>query len=309
MVKTDILLTKKNDMKKNFTKQKVAILGSSLPMLLLAYYLKNKKNIDTVIIDNSQNLGGAWQKFNYKGFQIRKQSNIIVPINKLEEKNQNKVNAFLKKNFNIKIHKIYKKIITSYKTKNQFSYDFDYFLRRIPKEKIFKKVLIKKIRLLNNGKVEINNKLKFDLVFVPSYFGIKKIYLKGKVLKVDNKAIQSEHVITILRRGLFKNIYYSDFFNNFFDRVQFMQHGKFTSFSARISKEKKGSSNKIILSELKKIFQKDEILKVNKFKYENFYRNKDQIKELKKIDKSKSIIHINTTSLMTSMIKIMNYLR
>ena len=94
----DILLTKKNDMKKDLAKQKVAILGSSLPMLLLAYCLKRKKNIDIIIMDNSKNLGGAWQKFNYKGVQIRKQSNVIVPINKLEEKNQNKVNAFLKKN-------------------------------------------------------------------------------------------------------------------------------------------------------------------------------------------------------------------
>jgi len=88
-----------------------------------------------------------------------------------------------------------------------------------------------------------------------------------------------------------------------------MQHGRFSSFSARIIKEKKGSSNKIILNELKKIFRKSDILKVNKFKYENFYRNKDQISELKKINKSKSIIHINTTSLMTSTIQIMNYLR
>ena len=305
----DILLTKKNDMKKNLTKKKIAILGSSLPMLLLAYYLKNEKNVDIVIIDNSKNLGGAWQKFNYKGVQIRKQSNVIVPINKLEEKNQNKINTFLKKNFNIKITKIYKKIITSYKTKNQFSYNFDYFLKKISKEKFFKKVLIKKIRLLNNDKIEINGKLKFDLVFIPSYFGVKKIYDKDKILKIDNKAIKSEHIITILRPSLFKNIYYSDFFNNFFDRVQFIQHGRFSSFSARIIKEKKGSSNKIILNELKKIFQKNDILKVNKFKYENFYRNKDQIKELKKINKSKSIIHINTTSLMTSTIKIMNYLR
>lgn len=304
-----ILLTKKNDMKKDLTKKKIAILGSSLPMLLLAYYLKNERNIDIVIIDNSKNLGGAWQKFNYKGVQIRKQSNVIVPINKLEEKNQNKINTFLKKNFNIKITKIYKKIITSYNTKNQFSYNFDYFFKKISKEKIFKKLLIKKIRLLNYGKVEINNKLKFDLVFIPSYFGIKKIYGKDKVLKINNKLIKSEHVISILRPNLFKNIYYSDFFNNFFDRVQFIQHGKFSSFSARIIKEKKGSSSKIILNELKKIFQKNDILKVKKFKYENFYRNKDQIKELKKIDKSKSIIHINTTSLMTSTIQIMNYLR
>ena len=296
-------------MKKNLTKKKIAILGSSLPMLLLAYYLKNEKNVDIVIIDNSKNLGGAWQKFNYKGVQIRKQSNVIVPINKLEEKNQNKINTFLKKNFNIKITKIYKKIITSYKTKNQFSYNFDYFLKKISKEKFFKKVLKKKIRLLNNDKIEINGKLKFDLVFIPSYFGVKKIYDKDKILKIDNKAIKSEHIITILRPSLFKNIYYSDFFNNFFDRVQFIQHGRFSSFSARIIKEKKGSSNKIILNELKKIFQKNDILKVNKFKYENFYRNKDQIKELKKINKSKSIIHINTTSLMTSTIKIMNYLR
>ena len=105
---------------KNLIKKKIGVLGCSLPMLLLAYYLKNKKNLDVVLINNSQNIGGAWQQFNYKGIKIRKQTNVVVPINKLEEKNKKIINIFIKKNFNIKITKINKKIITAHKSKNKF---------------------------------------------------------------------------------------------------------------------------------------------------------------------------------------------
>ncbi|MDB0072313.1 NAD(P)/FAD-dependent oxidoreductase, partial [Candidatus Pelagibacter sp.] len=76
---------------KNLTKKKIVILGASLPMLLFAYYLKKKK-IDVTIMNNSWNVGGAWQRFKYQDLQIRKQSNIIVPVNEIEEKNQTKIN-------------------------------------------------------------------------------------------------------------------------------------------------------------------------------------------------------------------------
>ena len=71
-----------NNIKKD---SKIAILGASLPMLIFAYFLikKNKYKID--ILNESNEIGGAWRTFGYKKYQIRKQSNVVVPTNKYKK--------------------------------------------------------------------------------------------------------------------------------------------------------------------------------------------------------------------------------
>ncbi len=290
------------------SKKNVAILGGSLPMLLLAYFLNNK-DINVKLLDNSDRIGGAWKKFKFKNIDIRKQTNVVVPINKKEETNHLNINMFLKKNFDIKISRIKDKIITPYKSENKFSYNFDHFLKKVPKKKILKKLTVKKIEIIKNGKIRINGKYLFDHVFMPTYFGIDRINTKNKIIKIDNTIIQSEHVVAIIKSDLFNGIYYSDFFNNFFDRVQFIKQSKFFTFSARITKDKKGSNSKIILKELEKIFQKNQILFFKKFKYKNFYRNHNQILKLKKLDKYKSFKYMNTQSLLSFLTQTIKYLR
>ena len=290
---------------KNLTKKKIVILGASLPMLLFAYYLKKKK-IDVTVINNSWKIGGAWQKFKYQDLQIRKQSNIIVPVNKIEEKNQTKINNFLKKKFFVKILKIREEVDITYKAKNVFSYNFDIFLKKFIKEKILKKVLVNKIEIRNN-KVEINSKYKYDLVYFPTYFGIEKIKINNKSYKTSFKIIKSEHVVAIIKNQKIKNLHYSDFFNNFFDRAQFINHKNFSSFSVRIVKEKKNSTRKNIYESLQKIFNKKSILNFYRFKYKNFYRNKDNIENLRKIKKFKHIEQVNTSSFMSSMLQLISY--
>ena len=290
---------------KNLTKKKIVILGASLPMLLFAYYLKKKK-IDVTIMNNSWNVGGAWQRFKYQDLQIRKQSNIIVPVNEIEEKNQTKINNFLKKKFFVKIIKIREEVNITYKVKNVFSYNFDIFIKKFIKEKILKKILVSKIEIKNN-KVEINNKYKFDFVFLPTYFGIKKIKINNKSYKTNFKIIKSEHVVAIIKNQKIKNFHYSDFFNNFFDRAQFINHKNFSSFSGRIVKKKKNSTRNNIYESLQKIFDKKSILNFYRFKYKNFYRNKDDVENLRKLEKFKHIEQVNTSSFMSSMLKLISY--
>ena len=290
---------------KNLTKKKIVILGASLPMLLFAYYLKKKK-IDVTIMNNSWNVGGAWQRFKYQDLQIRKQSNIIVPVNKLEEKNQKKINNFLKKNFFVKIKKIRKDVNITYNVKNVFSYNFDIFLKNFIKEKILKKILVKKIEIKNN-KVKINSNYEFDLVYLPTFFGIEKIKIDDKSYKTNFKIIKSEHVVAITKAKWIGNIHYSDFFNDFFDRAQFTKHEGFYVFSGRLVKKQKGADNKKIYKNLKKIFIKKPIIEFFKFKYKNFYRDKNDVKILKKLDKFKQIKHIDTSSFMASMLNLIRY--
>jgi len=289
----------------NLNKKKIAILGASLPMMFFAYYLKKKK-IDVTIIDNSKNIGGAWQTFKYQNLQIRKQSNIIVPVNKLEEKNQKKINNFLKNNFFVKIKKIRKDVNITYNVKNVFSYNFDIFLKKFIKEKILKKILVNKIEIKNN-KVKINNNYKFDLVYLPTFFGIEKIKIDDTSYKTNFKIIKSEHVVAIIKTKWIGNIHYADFFNDFFDRAQFTKHEGFSVFSGRLVKKQKGADNKKIYKNLKKIFIEKPIIEFFKFKYKNFYRDKNDVKILKILDKFKQIKHIDTSSFMASMLNLIRY--
>ena len=265
--------------------KKVAILGNSLPMLILAYSLK-KKNINVQVFDESNYLGGAWKKIIIKNKKIRTQSNVIVPTNKEEEKNQTNINKILKKNYFVNIKKIKQKIITKYKFKNRYSYNFDNFLNIITKKRVITKKKVKKIELIGD-KININNYYKFDFIFIPTYFGINKIFLNNKEIKIGYEIINSEHIVAILKSNSFKNIFYSDKFNNFFDRVQFEKQGSYFLFTSRITKENKGTKINKISEELKKIFKKKEILFIKKFKYKNYFRNPKQITDFKKLNKFK----------------------
>ncbi len=292
---------------KNLSKKKVVILGSSLPMLILAYFLTRNK-INVSVINDTNLKGGAWKLFKYQNIKIRSQSNVIVPINKKEENNQKKINYYLKHIFQVKINKLNKKIITPYKFKNKFFYDFKFFLKRISKEKIFRKINVKEIKLYNN-QIKINNNFNFDFMFVPTYFGIKEFKLNNKIIKTDFKIIQSEHVVALIKTKNFNNLYYSDFFNDFFDRVQFTSEKNFSIFSARITKENKGSNTKKILAEIKKLFCNSQIISIKKFSYKNYYRNYNQILKLKKIDNYKSIKYLDTQSFMSFFIEFIKYFK
>ena len=89
--------------KKTKDKISVAFLGNSLPMLIFAYIYKKKNNCNVTVLDESGMVGGAWRQFKYKNIYLRKQSNIILPVSKKQEKNQKKMNFFLEKYLNVKI--------------------------------------------------------------------------------------------------------------------------------------------------------------------------------------------------------------
>ena len=302
----------KNNFKMQHIKQnsKIAVLGASLPMLILALFLKKKNKVD--ILNENKKIGGAWKFFKYKNINIRKQSNVIVPTSKYQEDNIYKINSFLKKKFKIKIKKSKSKIITNYNFKDKFIYDFDHFYKNFPK-KIIKSILVKDIKIKKNKKVVINKSLEYDYIIFPSYFGIKKIYNEKKLLNLPFKKIISEHMVAIIKSDKFNKIYYSDYFNSnfngYFDRAQFLKHNGFKSFSARISKSKKGITKKRLANILLSEFTNNEIVSLFKFKYENFHRDEKQLKNFIEIQKLKPIIYIDTRSFVRSLIEILKLIR
>ena len=295
--------------KKTKDKISVAFLGNSLPMLIFAYIYKKKNNCNVTVLDESGMVGGAWRQFKYKNIYLRKQSNIILPVSKRQEKNQKKMNFFLEKYLNVKIKRTNKLVDVHYFYKNKFYYNFNYFFKIIYKLKLLKKIKVKKIKILKNNKILVNNEYTFNKIFIPTYFGINKIYDLNKIFKIDFKIIKSEHVVALVNKTKFSNLFYSDFFNNFFDRVEISKHSKFYCFSGRITKENKGSDRNLIKEQIKKITKDNTIIKFYKFTFKNYFRDKDQIKKLKKLKKIKNLEYVDTTNFMQFMEQMFLYFK
>jgi len=295
-----------NNIKKD---SKIAILGASLPMLIFAYYLKKKNKYKIDILNESKEKGGAWRTFRYKNHQIRMQSNVVVPINKYQENYIEKINHFLRHKFKVKIKKLNSKIITKYKIKHKFSYNFDNLIKKFP-NKSFKKIRVNELRIDKYNKILINKKFRYDYAIIPSFFGLKKIYYKDQLIDIKFTKVISEHVVAIIKSNKFKNIFYSDFFEKYFqgyfDRAQFIKHEKFTSFSARITKKKKGTSKTKLSKILSTVFSKNEIVEIFKFKYKNYYRGKSELKKIMKTQNMKSLTYVDTRSFIRSIIQLFN---
>ena len=102
---------------------KIAIIGDSPLMLILANFLNKKGNVITIISDKKR-IGGAWSYINYKGKNISRQTNVIVPFDKKENYYQKKLNKALKKYYiSVKKSQGYHKP-NNYLSKNNYRYDF-----------------------------------------------------------------------------------------------------------------------------------------------------------------------------------------
>lgn len=277
--------------------KKIAIIGSSPIMMIIAKIL-SQKNIVTVY--EKKNLGGAWTYNDMKELNTNLFTNVLVPSNRIVEKNLYNLNNFLKK-FNVKIEynqKSYRSI-SRFKPKHIYKYDFSTFFKDILKNnKIdFKKIDVK---ILNekNDYILLNNKYKYDEVFIPFFNSLKKIIYLNKKIQTPFKTIISKHAIFITKTPLIKNLYYSEQGHNFFDRMQIKKIKKFYIFSARISKKFKKKSKSFFIKNFSLL--NDVNLYYSKINtYTNYYRNEQQIKNLTKIASNRIKI-INTAQLYES---------
>jgi hypothetical protein len=295
-------------MQKN--KKKVAIISSSPLMMMLAIKLQNKGQ-DVTVFDYSRKKGGAWAWFtDYKkkfNKYIAKHSNAIVPLNKKEEKFIKIMNAFLIKEFKIIIKKTNKKILTNYKFKNKYIYDFSKFYNLGLKSLNFSHCFIENLKLQPDGKVLVNNKMTFNKVFIPSYTGIKKIKIRSKDFKPAYKEIVSEHISILAKKFKLKNFYYSDFYDDFFDRVKIDKQKKFYTLTARLAFKIKGENLNKLNTYIHRFVKQKDILKVKKSKFRNFYRNKEQLKELKKNLNKTNIKYVDTTQFVCGFYFLRNF--
>ena len=280
----------------------IAIIGTSPIMIILANQLSKNNNI--TIFEKSKNYGGAWALEKYKSEYTNGKTNVVIPRNKREEKFVIKMNKFLEKKFNI-IAKVNNQFFSDsgiYKPKKIFIYDFKNLFLDLNKKFDIKKD-IKKVEV-NKNKVIINNKDYFDKIYIPYNAGIDKINILNTVRKIDFSKIISKHILIITKKKVLKNFYYTEDFDNVFDRVLISNKKKFYSFTARIRKNYKKFSLKILLKKTKINLKGNKIYLTKILKYQNHYRGPEQIKELLKLKNNKKISIVDTRQFVKSLISL-----
>tara|TARA_B100000686_G_scaffold245369_1_gene254598 strand:+ start:466 stop:1338 length:873 start_codon:yes stop_codon:yes gene_type:complete len=289
---------------------KIAILGTSPIMVLMAHKL-SKKN-DITIFEQSKNYGGAWSWSKFFGSNINTKTNVVLPASSKQESLQKKIIDFFLSEFKIKA-----KITDNsyffqdriYKTKKLYEFDLFNSYKKIflnPKIKIKRK---KVININLKEKIIINNAHEFDKLYVPFFFGINKYQILGKVIKTNYKIITSKHLFIACKENIFKNFYYNENFNNFLNRAQVQKRGNTFFFRARIKKKyKKYSLQKLIRLNVEKKFI-NRIITAKIIKYNHYFRNKDQLKMLNKIIRKNKIYLVDTREFVMSFLKYKLYKR
>ena len=271
---------------------KIAIIGDSPLMLILANFLKKKSNFISIISDKKQ-IGGAWSYLNYKGKNISRQTNVVVPFDEKENSYQNKLNKTLKKYYiSVKKSQGYHKP-NNYLSKKNYRYDFAKLYKT---KKNFKYIYqhIDSIKYLKN-KPMIGNEI-YDRVYLPYFNGITKFRINNREFIVKPSLIKSKHILIIFKKLPIREFIYTENFDHYLDRAQITKFSKFTTFTARVRLEhkEKNISSILMKSKISRYLNKNNLLKKSVLYYKNYYRNKEQIKILKEITKNTNIKLINS---------------
>jgi hypothetical protein len=272
----------------------VAIIGNSPIMLILANHLRKQKIKKITIIKEKKKVGGAWSYFKFKNRLISNQTNVIVPASKYEEKLQSKINDVLERDFLIKIEEAqgFHKPNVYLAPKN-----YKYNLKKLydsEKNFIQKEKYVKKIYLRDND-VSIGRE-KYDKIYLPYFNGVKSIIKDEEQFNIESNIIVSKHIMLIFKKLPIEDFIYTENFDEVFDRAQITKFKNFTSFTARVRKPYKDQTiEKLIkISIIQKYIHNNNLLLKRTCKYKNYYRDEQNIKDLKQILDKSNVELVNT---------------
>jgi hypothetical protein len=287
--------------------KKIAVISSSPMMMMLA--LKLMKRNEVCVFDYANRKGGAWGWFdNYKEY-VPRYSNAIVPLSKKEAKLIPFMNRILKNRFKIKIKQTRKKILINYPLKKKYIYDFSTFYKLALKKINFKKEFVSQIKILKNKKILLNNKYLFDKLYLPTFAGVEEIIKNGKIYKPTFRVIVSEHVSILAKKFKLKNFYYSDFYNDSFDRLKIEKNKSFFALTARLTFARKGLPVNKLKKYMSDLVDKKNIIRITKSKFKNYFRNKDEIILFKNIVKNSNIKYVDTTQFVCGFLRLRNFFK
>ena len=138
--------------------------------------------------------------------------------------------------------------------------------------------------------------------------GWSSVDYSSKYLGTYENNVQKK-IIYLAKKFKLKNFYYSQFFDDCFDRVRIEKINKFYNLTARLDHSIKG----IKISKLKNTYvdrfaKKSDVIKVQLSKFHNYYRNKEQLKKLKNAIKGSSVKYIDTTQFMCGIYSLRKFL-
>ena len=281
-------------------KKKIALIGSSPIILIIANHLKNAGHKIT-IFDENKKIGGAWAYYKFRNHYISTQTNVIVPDTKFEEKNIPLINEFHKKNFQTKITRNFNRFKPlGYLAKKNYNYNLNSLYEKVSQDKniFFKKKFIKKI-VVKRKKVIIDN-LKYDEIYITTYCGVENLVIDNFKIDIRPRPIVSEHAMVITKKISKKHLAYSENFDKNFDRAQIRQINNYTVFTARVRKEKKGKNLLNLIMNSKIVKKKSDIIKIIKTKYKNYYRNFEQRDFLSRNTYNTPINYVNSALFVES---------
>jgi hypothetical protein len=287
-------------------KKKIAIIGSSPIMILLYFRLRKNNSID--VFENS-NIGGAWSMDEINGQKYTTHNNVIVALNKKEEKFIKMINKELE---NLGCTKTKPsgeyETLSNYKHKNVYIHDLSGLYARF---KRCKSLIQKKV---NNIKTVYNrvllNGTEYDEVYLPSCFDISKIIIDKTRVNTSSYKSTSHHLTIVYKKTKLPNISYTENFDNVFDRAYFKKNNKSTIFTGRVRRKYKKLKPNELVNESNLIQNtKKSIIKLKLNKYNHYIIEENILKDLKsKLDKTninivETRLFVNSYRLLNSVIK------
>ena len=130
----------------------------------------------------------------------------------------------------------------------------------------------------------------------------------NKNFSPKTRIIVSEHLLILARKFKLENFYYSDFYDNYFDRVKIDKiKNNLYSLTARLTHSIKGQK----LSKLKKYLGRfvnyNDILMIKKSKFKNYYRKKDELLTLKNRLLNTKIKYVDTSQFVCGFYYLRNF--
>lgn len=285
-------------------KKKIAILGTSPIMILLYFRLRTKYSID--VYENSS-IGGAWHLGEVNKQKYTTHNNVIVAMNKQEEKFIDMINKELENLGCTKTKPLGEyKTLANYKHKNVYIHDLSGLYTKFKKYKSLIKKKVKNIKTISD-RVFLNGK-EYDQVYLPSCFDLKKILIDKTRVNISSYKSISHHLSIVYKKTKLPNISYTENFDNVFDRAYFRKNSKNIIFTGRIRKKYKKLQFKKLLdkSDLLKN-TKNNIIKIILNKY-NHYIIKENILKSLKLKTKKTNIKIMETRQFVNSYKLFNSL-
>lgn len=283
-------------------KKKIAILGTSPIMILLYFRLRKKYFID--VYDNS-NIGGAWCLGEINGQKHTTHNNVIVALDKKEEKFIDMINNELE---NLGCTKtkptgVYE-TLSDYEHKNIYIHDLSGLYNRFKKCKSLIKKKVTNIKTISN-KVFLNG-TEYDQVYLPSCFDINSIIIDETRINTSSFKSISHHLTIVYKKTKLPNISYTENFDNVFDRAYFKQNSKNIIFTGRVRRKyKKLQTNKLV--DVSNILQntRQHIIKLKLNKYNHYILEDNILRDLKsKLEKTN--INLIETRLFVNSYRLLN---